>query len=165
MAKKTKKKVIAKLDYNLAAVLSDRVSIMNVILVDSQCSQTPTAIRCEQQLEIDAKIKHEINKKQKEILIFANFALKGFPRERNSEEADLIIKATFVLIYKVESFAGLKEENFEAFSNTNGIFNAWPYWREFVQNTVTRMGLPPLTIPVFRLSPPKKVKKTKKKKA
>jgi len=71
-----------------------------------------------------------------------------------------------------------------AFARTNGIYNAWPYWREFVQNMIARMNLPPLVIPVFRLfgqAPPfnlyehkpvkklakrsKKVTKTNRKKA
>jgi len=37
------------------------------------------------------------------------------------------------------------------FAETNGLYNAWPYWREFVQNTAARMSLPGLTVPVLRL--------------
>jgi preprotein translocase subunit SecB len=33
----------------------------------------------------------------------------------------------------------------------NGVFHVWPYWREMVQNTLARMGLPPLILPVFRV--------------
>jgi len=60
------------------------------------------------------------------------------------------IETSFVLIYTVESFDGLEEQNIHAFASTNGVYNAWPYWREFVQNTVSRMALPPTTLPVFR---------------
>jgi preprotein translocase subunit SecB len=31
----------------------------------------------------------------------------------------------------------------------NGIYNIWPYWREYVQTTTSRLGLPPLTLPVL----------------
>lgn len=38
-----------------------------------------------------------------------------------------------------------------AFAQINGVFNAWPYIRETVQSLTTRMGLPPLTLAVFRV--------------
>jgi hypothetical protein len=33
------------------------------------------------------------------------------------------------------------------------IFNCWPYFREYLQSTVTRMNLLPLTVPLLRLLP------------
>jgi preprotein translocase subunit SecB len=50
----------------------------------------------------------------------------------------------------VTSLEGLTEAHLDAFAKTNAVFNAWPYWREFVQSTTVRMGLPPLVTPVFR---------------
>lgn len=41
----------------------------------------------------------------------------------------------------------------KAFKNGNAVFNVWPYFREYVQSTVERMGLPPLTAPFLRLQP------------
>lgn len=35
----------------------------------------------------------------------------------------------------------------EAFARLNGIYHVWPYWREFVQSSSVRMGLPPLVFP------------------
>lgn len=60
------------------------------------------------------------------------------------------IDATFELVYSLESFEGIEDQNLQAFACTNGVYNAWPYWREFVQSTTTRMGLPALVPPVFR---------------
>jgi hypothetical protein len=39
-----------------------------------------------------------------------------------------------------------------AFATINEVFNAWPCWREYVQNVVARMGLPSITVPVFRVA-------------
>lgn len=39
----------------------------------------------------------------------------------------------------------------KAFAKTNGMLNVWPYWREFVQTATLRAGLPPLTMPLFRV--------------
>ena len=30
-------------------------------------------------------------------------------------------------------------------------FNSWGYWREFVQSSLSRLGYPPLTLPLFRV--------------
>lgn len=39
----------------------------------------------------------------------------------------------------------------KAFAMSNGMLNVWPYWREFVQSITSRAGLPPLTVPLFRV--------------
>ena len=36
-----------------------------------------------------------------------------------------------------------------AFGKINGIFNIWPYWREYVQSSISRIGLPPVAIPLM----------------
>lgn len=37
-----------------------------------------------------------------------------------------------------------------AFGRVNGIYNAWPYLREFVQTSLLRLGLPPFELPLLR---------------
>jgi len=63
------------------------------------------------------------------------------------------LKASFELVYKVPPTPEPSPEALRAFSQTNAVFNAWPYWREFVQNMTARMNLPPLTLPLFRVAP------------
>lgn len=50
------------------------------------------------------------------------------------------------------------QRHFESFSTLNGTYNAWPYFREIVQSTIARMGLPPLTLPVYRVAAASKPK-------
>ncbi len=168
MAKKSTKRgaLRATIDYTLAAPVSDQVSIRHVRLVSSACSQSSNAGIGKHSLEINCEVKTQADKKKHYILVFPSFKLEGFPLERKQKKPDLVIEAAFVIIYKAESLEGLRHANFEAFGQSNGVYNAWPYWREFVQNTVARMNLPPLTIPVFRLllAKPKrsKTKKTRR---
>ncbi len=143
-------------DYSLAALVSDRVTIENVRLIRCNCFQTPAAGMGKHSLEIDCNTEIQVDKKKGYILVFPTFKLQAFSTRGKKKGSDLAIEATFILIYKAEKLEGLDEKNFNAFAETNGIYNAWPYWREFVQNTVARMCLPPLTIPVFRLLPAKK---------
>ncbi len=44
-------------------------------------------------------------------------------------------------------------EQLEAFRRGNAVFNAWPYFREFVQSAVTRMGATAPPVPFLRLVP------------
>lgn len=167
MAKKgTKTGVLGStIDYALAAPVSEQVSIRDVRLISSGCSQTPNAIRGKHSLTINCEVKAQADKKKGYILVFPSFRLEGFPLERRQKKPDVVIEAAFVIMYEAKRLEGLKRDNFEAFAQSNGVYNAWPYWREFVQNTVARMNLPPLTIPVFRLMPKvTKKSRTKKKK-
>ena len=50
-------------------------------------------------------------------------------------------------------------ENLEYAFTINPIFNAWPYWREFVQSMSARMGFPALTVPLLQIVPEKSVAK------
>jgi len=167
MAKKNSKRGVlgTTIDYTLAAPVSEKVSIRDVRLISSKCSQTPNAGRGKHSLKINCEIKTKVDKKKGYIIVFPSFKLEGFPLERKQKKPDLVIEATFAIRYEAERLEGLKRGNFEAFAQANGVYNAWPYLREFVQNTVARMNLPPMIIPVFRLvHEGAKKSKTKKKK-
>ena len=73
-------------------------------------------------------------------------------RAKAAEGSDSLafqLEAEFLLNYKVNSFEGITDEQLDAFGKMNGIYNAWPYWREYIQSTTVRMGLPALTLPVL----------------
>ena len=165
MADKEKKNNM--IDYGLVVKVSDKVNILNVALIQSSFFRKPETNRVKLSLEIESNVKYEVDRKNSVILVFPEFRLDGFPEKAEKGEPSLHIEAVFVLVYKVSSLTGLKEENFKAFANANGIYNSWPYWREFVQNTVVRMGLPPLTIPAFHIifQTKKQKKRTVKKKS
>ncbi len=164
MAKKAKIKKNQKLDYSLAAAVSGRVDIQDVRLISSNCYQAPEALASPKSLDIDVEVHVDTDRKNGLILVFPVFKLHAFQMESDMKDPALTIEAQLLLVYKAETLAGLKQENFKVFGDTNGVYNAWPYWREFVQNTAARMGLPPLTIPVFRLVKPKEISTKKRKK-
>ena len=63
----------------------------------------------------------------------------------------LEIHATFCVDYTIKDLKSFSEPDIQAFAKINAVFNTWPYWREIVQSTFWRMGLPPFVIPVFRM--------------
>jgi len=164
MAKKNVKKKMPKktdIDYDLAVAVSDKVNLEDVRLIACKCFQSPEVGTGSHNLEIAWKVETQADKNNKTVLVLPSFVIKGTPKTGDSKEPDLTIEADFVLIYKAESLLGLRKNNFDAFGKTNGIYNAWPYWREYVQNTISKMGLPPLVIPVFRLVKSKSAAKKK----
>jgi hypothetical protein len=92
--------------------------------------------------------------------VIPEFHFEAFSEAKTREPA-ILIDASFILAYKIKDFKGLTKKGFEQFANLNGIYNAWPYWREFVQNTIVRMGLLSLSIPVFRIVEQPKNKNTR----
>jgi len=59
------------------------------------------------------------------------------------------------LLVEYDSAISLTDELFKVFCDRNLGLNTWPYFREFVQNTVCRAGLPPLILPVLKSLPGK----------
>jgi len=147
-------------------LVSDRVQIRDVRLMSCGCEQKPAAMAGKKSYHIGTSADVQLNKDQRIIVVLARFRFEAALEEKAPEPV-LTINASYALPYQSDRFDGLTQEGFEQFANLNGIYNAWPYWREFVQNTVARMGLPPLTIPVFRIvessSATKPAGKTKKK--
>jgi preprotein translocase subunit SecB len=149
-------------------LVSDRVQIRDVRLMSCGCEQKPAATAGKKSYDITTSTDVRVNEDQGLIVVIARFHFEA-SSEKKPQEPVLTTDASFVLTYQADNFDGLTQEGFEQFANLNGVYNAWPYWREFVQNTIGRMGLPPLTIPVFRIVEPssgaKTAKKTKKKSA
>jgi hypothetical protein len=40
----------------------------------------------------------------------------------------------------------------EEFGSHNVGYDVWPYWREYVQSVCTRLGIPPIPVPMYRIS-------------
>jgi preprotein translocase subunit SecB len=63
------------------------------------------------------------------------------------------IRASVVLVYTFEETAP-PEGKLASFAQVNAVYNAWPYLRELVQSLTVRMGMPPLTLPLYRVHAP-----------
>ncbi|MGA7499944.1 MAG: hypothetical protein WBX00_24705 [Isosphaeraceae bacterium] len=139
----------------LAVAVAQRIEIRNVVLT-----------RCEanRDSKLDLKrggtlLQYGITEvgfakddESKLLCVLPTFILKVTQERERDTASVLSVTATFALFYTIDSFDGLTDLDLEAFSRTNGVFNAWPYWREFAQSTTARMGLEsPITLPVFRI--------------
>lgn len=86
--------------------------------------------------------------------------------ERNPDEKKpepvVLVECAYEVDYVLREGFSITPDHVKAFKDGNAIFNAWPYFREYLQNNLQRMGLPPLTAPFLRLQPKPKPRKRKK---
>lgn len=83
--------------------------------------------------------------------VVAALEVRIISSEGSGKKLPLHMRVQYELKYRVpEDFKTTKAE-INAFANVNGVYNAWPYFREFVQTTTQRMNLPPLILPVYRI--------------
>lgn len=61
------------------------------------------------------------------------------------------VGAEYALLYRVPDGIACTNEGTQLFAAHNAIFNAWPFFRELAHSLVSRMGLPPVIVPLFRL--------------
>lgn len=71
--------------------------------------------------------------------------------EQAQEEPLVSIETSFEIRYRLPEGFHVDPDTLSTFAETNGVYNAWPYWREFVQSMFARMGLPPVVLPVLRV--------------
>ncbi|MBN1908221.1 MAG: protein-export chaperone SecB [Pirellulales bacterium] len=165
MAKKRKTKIGSGATKNTVASHIDITSILeNAQLValrlrHGQCTLIATP-ESPPELQQTIAVQAEYDQgKARTATVQATFTLR--------DEKHLHIEAAFELLYEIGGQEKIALEQMRAFGQIVGVNNAWPYWREFVQSTTTRMGLPPLTMPLMRLGAikPKSQPGTQKKKS
>jgi hypothetical protein len=67
----------------------------------------------------------------------------------SSQPTTIDVRATYRLVYRLSHKPAAADA--KAFASVNAVFNAWPYWREVVQNFSARMGLPSPTVPLLKI--------------
>ncbi len=121
----------------------------------------------EVELVIDTSASIKEHKKGSSFVVLATIDAKLLPH-KSPENAAISIKAAFELQYTLPPKFSVSRRDLDTFARINGVFNAWPYWREFVESMTSRMHLPPLVLPVFRVREtakaiPKKASNTRRK--
>ena len=81
------------------------------------------------------------------LYVVLDLALRGFKKE----DVVLDVNARIEAVYSIPADATFSPYQMKCFAKANGMLNVWPYWRDFVQSTVQRAGLPALTLPLFRV--------------
>ena len=77
-----------------------------------------------------------------------NFSMSS---ETGEKQPLIFVECRFEAQYELVSDYKPLDAQIEAFRVANAIFNCWPFFREYVNNTVVRMNFPPPPIPFLRI--------------
>lgn len=147
--------------YQLAAGVAKHVELRNVLLRNMSAKLKMPLADASNVIEsgkTDASVKitptYSLDEPRLVLNVVVGFAISVSTQEEPSADV-LELGAEFELSYGLDSPPPTDHRDalLSAFAHINGTYNAWPYLREFVQSTTARMTLPPVVLPVFRVTP------------
>jgi hypothetical protein len=134
-----------------------RVDLENIFLLSSNVWRSLDALEFD---DIDAEIGFSgilLEDRKDHFIAKVQCFAKGRAKDRTEEEKEIIsISSEYILTYSLKDRKVLAKKDLEIFCSMNSIYNAWPYWREFIQSISNRMEIPTLTLPLLKFRPPKK---------
>jgi preprotein translocase subunit SecB len=136
----------------LANAVVRRVQILDVRLVGSKlkCNIASDAVLpAAVQLKYGFKVGHRYQPETQRLGVLVTFLVTAREGDGKDESDIFAVEAAFALEYGISGDESVHPAEVAAFAKLNGLYNAWPYWREYVQSTVSRMGLPPVVLPVL----------------
>lgn len=122
---------------------------LDLISISLKESKTFLNIDITPPTELNIQIKDEANYKAKEegiVFVFQKYKIDA--RKPQSKTRFFQLEVTFLV--KVFSKENFTEEFFDVYKNISLHLNTWPYLREFVNQTTSRMNVPPLTLPFYK---------------
>ncbi len=129
--------------------LTEQVKMHDLRLVETHGRQRIKDGPLPTQTEVGVEVEAAHDPGRQIIRIRPKFTLRVRYENDESDEPAILVSAMYQLVYltvdlRVESIPG---KVLSEFANQIGLFTAWPYWRELVHSTFSRMGLPPLVVP------------------
>ncbi|MBZ4423267.1 hypothetical protein [Myxococcus sp. RHSTA-1-4] len=108
-------------------------------------------------IQLQHKTSHALNRTAKLLDVTANLILSARDNDESGPER-VVIKAEFVVRYSMTEVPDLTDDHYRHFGSLNVMVNVFPYFRELVHTSTSRMGLPPLVLPLFKIAKPASAK-------
>jgi preprotein translocase subunit SecB len=142
-----------KQDSDLAIALHQNAQIIDLRLARAKASaDRPGAeLRTPIAASLDVKAK-QIEGPSEQLFIEVSFRLTGTKKSDGAQEKTAVsVECTFEVTYQLKVDFTPTPEQIRAFKDGNAIFNCWPYGRQHIQDTIQRLGFPPLILPFLRV--------------
>ncbi|MEW5931145.1 MAG: hypothetical protein AB1941_27080 [Gemmatimonadota bacterium] len=141
-----------------AGLIARQVELELVTLHNANVTSSVDALDTPAELALRQEYRAWYERRQKNpehlfVYVDFRFAASDAAGEEPSNGA-LDLSATYLLAYRLVNPDEQPEDALQFFAELNGVYNAWPYWRELVQTVSGRVGLSAIVVPVFR--PPSK---------
>lgn len=125
------------------------IELSNIKLTDLHCNNTNELTDIES-IHIELNVNFQrVNVSPGKITASAEFQVNAHKTDY-IDERYFTINALFLLSYSYDDEITLTEEMIERFIKVNVPLNAWPYGRELISSTTSRMGYPSLFISTLK---------------
>ncbi len=142
---------------SIAEKLSKAISLLQINSVYLHASNVklgthPTLFLPEHvAINIEESAEWKLNKTGDLLLCHVHRLLTGNDEQSDSDKAHLTIEVSFVVQYLLDDpERTIDDHTFKVFCETNALYNSYPYFREFVHSTCTRMGIHPILLPFLK---------------
>lgn len=122
---------------------------LDLISISLKESKTSLNVGITPPTELNIQIKDEADYKVREeggVFVFQKYQIDA--RKPQSKTRFFQLEVTFLV--KLNSKETFTEDFFDVYKNISLHLNTWPYLREFVNQTTSRMNVPPLTLPFYK---------------
>jgi hypothetical protein len=142
-----------------AGLIAKQVEIEAVTLRDANLSSTVNPLDTPAELALQQEYRARFERptsSPEHLFVYVDFRFSAREVVEGVDRAGgaLELTATYLLLYRFVRPDEQPEDALGYFAELNGVYNAWPYWREMVQTVSGRVGLTSIVVPVFR--PPSK---------
>jgi hypothetical protein len=136
-----------------AAPLQSKCELVRIALSECHASMVGTREKLQPPFHLQLSRNSIANAIVENVLrIQVKFQVQGL--DKSSPSSQLFgIECAFDLDYQIQDQFQPSTEAIAAFKDGNAVFNCWPYVREFIQSTVSRMSIAPPPIPLLRFIP------------
>ncbi len=125
----------------------DSIEIDQISIIESKSKYDKSKLT--NNLDLVIKEKQEFSQDELGLNIKYKFVLKG--QSADLDKAAVEISATYQMVYLKKNKIEIDSNFYEPFTKFVLSLMIWTYFREYVQNMVYRMNLPPLVLPLKRV--------------
>ena len=142
----------SRVNAGIALPLTLRAQLSTIRLVELETSLSISDGNVPGNFSVEIGSELNMNASEKRCLV--NVMLNVGPdRSDQDSESALRLRAKYQCVYSVKGICEPSDEDDAQKMMQAAAFQAWPYLRECVQSTTSRMGIPPLTLPLFQVHP------------
>ena len=146
----------------LAVAVHQNAQISNVRLARAKVTTDRPEVAVKDLVSVSMAVKaKQVEGPAGQFLVEVSFRLAGSRKgDQSKRRTAFCVECTFEVAYQLRPEFTPTAEQAKAFKDGNAIFNCWPYCRQYVQETIQRIGYPPLVLPFLRVQTKHRGKKT-----
>lgn len=134
----------------------DKIELSEIVVGHCKVIAKRGKLKGEIRIDLTANSKLVKDKRSHNVAnIFHRYELRLKPEKAKTHAVSISIE----YILSFSNAEGVTEEFFEIYRENSLVLNTWPYFREFVANMCYRIGIPLLTIPLFKVQSSNKIDK------